>query len=73
MSRIVFWTGTADITLKAIIMDRANVHVLADNIGDVVHKGLGVALRVIFVGGIVGAIRPKNSHGIISTSSLPPD
>lgn len=41
-------------------MDWTNIYALADKIGEVVHKDFGVALLVMFVGGIVSAISPSS-------------
>jgi cytochrome c-type biogenesis protein len=41
-------------------MDWTNVYALADKIGDVVHEHIGIALLVMFVGGIVSAISPSS-------------
>lgn len=41
-------------------MDWTNVYALADKLGDVIHGQFGVALLVMFVGGIVSAISPSS-------------
>ena len=41
-------------------MDWTNVYALADKIGEVVHKDFGVALLIMFVGGIVSSISPSS-------------
>lgn len=40
-------------------MDWTNVYALADKISEVVHKEFGIALLVMFVGGIVSAVSPS--------------
>lgn len=41
-------------------MDWTNIYALADKIGDVVHKDFGVALLIMFVGGVVSSISPSS-------------
>jgi cytochrome c-type biogenesis protein len=41
-------------------MDWTNVYALADKLSDVVHGQFGIALLVMFVGGIVSAISPSS-------------
>jgi cytochrome c biogenesis protein CcdA len=41
-------------------VDWTNIYALADKIGEVVHKDFGIALLVMFVGGIVSAISPSS-------------
>lgn len=41
-------------------MDWTNVYALADKLGDAVHDQFGVALLLMFVGGIVSAISPSS-------------
>lgn len=41
-------------------MDWSNVYALADKIGEVVHQQFGIALLVMFVGGVVSAISPSS-------------
>src|SRR5215469_2142636 len=47
-------------------MDWTNIYALADKIGEVVHKDFGVALLVMFVGGIVSSISPSSVPRMIA-------
>ncbi|HYK52839.1 MAG TPA: cytochrome c biogenesis protein CcdA [Candidatus Eremiobacteraceae bacterium] len=47
-------------------MDWTNIYALADKIGDVVHKDFGVALLIMFVGGIVSSISPSSVPRMIA-------
>jgi cytochrome c-type biogenesis protein len=50
-------------------MDWTNVYALADKLGGVVHDQFGIALLVMFVGGIVSAISPSSVPRMVAILS----